>query len=169
MCKLGTTSYERLSIFIQALGFIGVVGAIVLTYGQVKASGVSLAASTHQNIISHTMEIDKLFIDNPELWPYFFDDKEIAEGDQNYDKALAVGYYHLDFFDTFVTQENAFSNTFPGGRASRDAWYNYMHNTFRSGPIMCKVLHMGNEEKSYEPEFVAIFDQDCPDEFPGAK
>ena len=155
--------YEIQSMIISILGFVVVVGALYLTNEQLKANTSILDIATNQDIMSHTMDVDKLFIDSPDLRVYFFNKKDITSEDENYNKALAIADYQLDFFDAFLTQ-SSHSSSFQD-KETRETWDSYMDNSFKNSPVMCKELKIVSDKKEYTTDFINRFAKYCPKEF----
>lgn len=94
----------------------------------------NLQALTNQLLI-----LDKLFIEHPEMRQYFYDNVEIS-GDKdkvNYQRALAIAEFQIDFFDTFLTQESSLNLA----DDEREAWHTYIIRSFARSRVMCVRLN----------------------------
>jgi len=70
---------------ISALGFIALVVSLLYLARQTKAMSQqtqsleeSIRLQVHYGMSSDLLGIDRLFVDHPELRPYFYEDKELA-------------------------------------------------------------------------------------------
>lgn len=50
------------------------------------------------------MELDKIFIDDPDLRPYLYNGRDTNELDDKYNQVMATAESELDFFDATLTQ-----------------------------------------------------------------
>jgi hypothetical protein len=100
--------------------------------------------------------LDYIFINNPELRPYFYDGLDISEGEELYNKVSSTAEFLIDYFDAYLIQ----ATTFPQTWANRP-WDNYMLYVFRNSPIICRFLLMhrdwydGSLEKVLERALVS--------------
>ena len=146
--------YEALSLVISALGLI----SIVLLINQTRQLSNSLESTVHQAITNQMLEVNRIFIENPDLRPYFYSGKAISPQDPNLAKALAVADLQLDFFDSFWTQSDNLPELHRDG-PEWDAWNNYIGDSFRHSPIMCKRLQ--EVHGWYTPDFIKFAGEFC--------
>jgi hypothetical protein len=168
--------FEVQQLIVSVVGFILIIAGLFYTIKQFDENTTALRLSTtavnlnaealnlaaNQNIMSHTLDVDKLFIDSPELRPYFFKGVTVTPSNKDYNKAAAVAVYQLDFFDTFFGQSGDWL-VLQNEPAAQDAWMQYFNDSFQHSPIMCVQLKQFANE--YTPEFVDMFKGDCQKEF----
>ena len=97
----------------------------------------SLDAQIWQSIGQQMEEINKLFIEHPDLYPYFYEKKPIHPNDQNYPKVVSMADMLLDFIDGF---EDDYVRELAGMEDNGEywiAWENYFVDQFRLSPILC--------------------------------
>src|SRR5262249_13115452 len=107
-------------------------------------------ASTSQQIISDSADVDKLFIQYPEMRPFFRDKKPIHRGDEGYDRAAAIAELSVNALDTVLTFPQVFKT---------DNWPNGARSAFRDSPIMCEFIAMYKD--SYSKATIQISDEAC--------
>src|SRR6185312_5248871 len=158
--KLFTFKYHRPSdlqqLLISILGFVLVIVGLTYTAWQLNAEANATDRAVSQTLFSSNLDTDKLFIDSPQLRPYFFNSKkfnstEISSAD--YNKALAIADYQLDFFSVIFDQEQ-FSKELQASANLRNAWDNYMQQSFKKSPIMCSELKTRGEQGEYTSGFI---------------
>ena len=137
--------------------------AVNLNTKSVNLNAAALDLTVNQNIMSHTLDVDKLFVDYPDLRPYFFEFTPITPSNKDYNRALAIADYQLDFFDVFLSQVY-YSQSFLSDPQSGDAWDNYMGISFLQSPIMCHELKVASIEQTYTAGVIKKFEGYCPNE-----
>jgi NhaP-type Na+/H+ or K+/H+ antiporter len=140
------TPYELISLIISFLGLISIVaGLLSLAFfyrqtreiaTQTQHSQESLQSAAYQAIANHEMEVDKLFIENSKLRPYFFAGQEINESDPDYGRAESIADYELDFIDSAQSQLKYLKNP----EIDMNAWQQYFDDSFTNSPILCRRL-----------------------------
>src|SRR5262249_22377425 len=85
-------------------------------------------------------EISRIFVQYPELRPYFYDGKTIEEDHPDYLRAESVAETILDIIWTMYNQANRVANQeFVTGDA-KNLWVAYVTDAFVGGPILVKIL-----------------------------
>jgi hypothetical protein len=97
---------------------------------QTEKAAVAIRASTYQGVNSQLQEIDLLFVHNPELRPYFYDNKPLPANWRDYHQVMAVAELLVDFMDNVVTQSYAM----PDDHAQ--VWYDYFECQYHSSPAI---------------------------------
>jgi hypothetical protein len=152
--------YEKWSLLVEELGFLAVAGSIFLLMQQTTAQVESLRSSSYIAVNSKQLELDSIFIQNPDLRPYFFEKKKIDKNDKNYYKVVSLADYTIDYFDLFYSQVDYFlpPKIDPKQKAF-NSWNTYIKQSFKLSPVLCQRL---NEVKSwYTPEFVQFAGSEC--------
>jgi hypothetical protein len=98
------------------------------------------------------LALDRVFLDHPELRPYFYEGKDLDKSDPLYAQVEAVAEMHLDVFDYNLNYRLHFPNEyhFPEGHES------FIHEMLAHSPVMRRRL----EKKGawYSPELRALLD-----------
>lgn len=162
---------DVIQIIISIVGFGAIIVSLffteqglILTNKQIQANTTSLDLTINQNIMSHALDVDKLFIDSPDLRPYFFEGTAVPSSNKNFNKAKAIADYQIDFFATFFDQTGNWQ-VFQRDLEAQNAWDSYMDNSFQQSPIMCYELKEASIGHSYTDWFINRFKGDCPKEF----
>jgi hypothetical protein len=103
-----------------------------------------------QQVISDSMDVDKIFIQHPEMRPFFRDKKPIRPADEGYDRAAAIAELRANALDAILV--------FPGVFAVGN-WTNVARSIFRDSPIMCEFVSKYKE--NYSAATVKIADEAC--------
>lgn len=143
VAKKALTPYELTSLVISFLGLISLIIIYTQTRAittQTKNSAASLHSSAYQAITTQEMEVDKLFVENPTLRPYFFSGKEIREDNLDYALAESIADYELDFFDSAQSQLRLLQELEPTS-IDKEAWDAYFDDSFAHSPILCRRLN----------------------------
>jgi hypothetical protein len=137
------TLYEFFSVIDYFIIFVTVVVSVYLIMHQTREMSSqtqclidSLASNVYQNVTLQIFALDEIFIDHPELRPYFYSGKDISEGNPDYQRALATAEFILDLFGTSFD----LMPQYPKNWSSGDAWKAYIQQTFASSPILCWYL-----------------------------
>lgn len=113
----------------------------------------SVEAQTWQMITQQMVQINRLFIEHPDLYPYFNDKKGIQKDESIYPKVIAMADMLLDFMDTF---EDDYVRSLPHMQDNEKfwtAWQNYFEDQFRISPALCNRF---NEIRSWYTENGAV-------------
>jgi hypothetical protein len=105
-----------------------------------------------------TLEMDKIFIEKPELRPYFYDGVDIKDDDKNYNLVVAVAEYQIDYFDSAMTQMDYLPED-QDSKEDRDTWNQYFADSFAHSPILCKRINQIN--RWYMQRLVKIAQENC--------
>jgi hypothetical protein len=128
-------------VVVASIGFV----AIIVQLRQVERG---LRSSARGSIYDMAARIKELFIEHPNLRPYFLDGKPISPSDESYSLALAVADYYCLYLEQIATQGE---NIAPSGRQS---WYQYAADVYARSPVLRDYLR--DKAAWYAPEFWAI-------------
>lgn len=137
---------KKLGLIVSAIGFIFVFAGLYLTYRQMTINTEQLQLNTIQSekvaksiranvenaIVTHVTSLDQVFINNPSLAPYFYDEKQINKEDKDYPKVSATAVMVLDVFDLVATQ----NKHYPEFWDTPQAWDAWMMDVFSTSPIL---------------------------------
>jgi hypothetical protein len=135
-----------LTLFINWLTVLVLAVGLYFAWDQAKKLTESIEANNNSinlasiaNLGNQSLEVDKMFIKNPEYMKYFFNNVSIKNDNPNYEKATAVALFMLDYFDTARSVSQYTSNVLPNSLNDTNSWDAYFLATFRSSPLLCKV------------------------------
>jgi hypothetical protein len=99
------SKFQRLSLAlsaiglaISALGFTAVIVSIRTAQEQMSYTAAQARILTRDRSLSNVLTLHRVFLDHPELRPYFFENKDLEETDPLYPQVEAVADMHLDAF-----------------------------------------------------------------------
>lgn len=124
----------------MVLATFAAIGALYATYSQLATSNRGVQAQVAQTINQQLTEINRTFVDKPNLWKYFYQGTRIRPSDADYPAVMAVADMHLDFFEMF---DEDYIRELPGmGKEGTNwkLWQNYFKDIFRTAPALCLRL-----------------------------
>jgi hypothetical protein len=140
------TQYECYSLIISVAGFAAVIVSLVFLIRQTRemtkqsrSIAVSLKDNAFESMKSLVIKIDEIFLEYPELRPYFYGGKVFKETDEVlFHKVSTVAETILDIFLSIIQRRKNFSNI----------WYiwpqeeldNYFRFVFANSPFLCNYL-----------------------------
>jgi hypothetical protein len=143
-----------LSLVATIIGFIILVKSLRTATNQSKILAEQttvLVASFQSNVFQLTdnqmFNIDQIFVNSPELRKFFYDGAKVKKGEKDYEKAVSIAFYLLDFFAMVLIQKGQHGSLVSLG------WYDeWMKDVFINSPIVCDCL---KERKNwYQAELV---------------
>lgn len=134
------TTYESLSLIISIAGSIGVIVSLWIWNRQTRIFNRQLMEGIAQSVNTYSMEISRLFLQNPDLRPYFFGGKTIDESHPDYLRAEAVAEVILDIFWTMLRQSNRIQGVEFADEEARNLWGVYMGDCFAASPLLTSFL-----------------------------
>lgn len=165
------TLYQKLSLIISFLGIISLffIGAQTYLIFEQNAKMAeqntkmtkNMQASMHSTITIQTLEMDKIFLANPEIRPYFYDGWEVPDEKKNariFNKIMIIAEYQLDYFDLVMTQQD-YLPVDQDTEEDRNNWTEYFKDSFAESPALCKRLNANPEW--YMPRLVMLAKTNC--------
>jgi hypothetical protein len=112
---------------------------IVYVVRSLDSNTKSVRNSVQQNMLSLVTSLDRVFVDNPELHPYFYECLEIKAdpNDRRYQQVFAAAVQTLDVLDIAESQINRFSEDWD----TPQAWENWINDSFTHSPVLRQVLY----------------------------
>jgi hypothetical protein len=125
------TRYERWSLVIQVVGFgVAFLGLWFIFVGTSSASKQA-SLNAYEIAAGQMSAIDNIFVQYPELYPYFYEGRPLARDDPSYGRGRAVAMAVSNFLEATLPREG--SSTLPW-------WDKYMEDQFALSPILCEYL-----------------------------
>jgi len=142
--------YKRLGALISIGGFVLIIVGVFATRRQIAINTDQLRLNTAQSeqvaksvranvenaIVTHVTSLDQVFMKDPDLTPYFYENKPIDPKDKLYPKVSATAVMVLDVFDLVATQ----NKHYPEFWDTPEAWDRWMIDTFSQSPILRNYL-----------------------------
>ena len=137
---------ELIKLIVSVASFITVcITLILLVYQnrtivlQTRYSWQSVESNVFGIVANQTLAEDQMFIDAPELRPYFYHGKLLTDNDPLNGKVKAAAEYLLDYFDSQATQLKKYPNLW---RSEQDAWEANIVDQFAWSPVLCWYLEV---------------------------
>jgi hypothetical protein len=124
-----------------------VVVSLWFLWIQIRELRRSIQSSTYQNIYQMIVEIDRYFIENRDIKPYFYYNKEADSGQPHLrEKLLSIAEMLIDCFDNIYHQKDCMPpSTF-------DPFSAFMKEIYQDSPILRELL--SKREYWYPKRFV---------------
>jgi hypothetical protein len=137
---------DLIKLIVSVASFITVcITLILLVYQnrtivlQTRYSWQSVESNVFGIVTNQTLAEDQLFVNAPELRPYFYHGKLITETDPLAERVKAAAEYLLDYFDSQATQLKKYPNLW---RSEKDAWEANIIDQFAWSPVLCWYLEV---------------------------
>ena len=148
--------YEIITLIISAIGLTSLIFLVI----QTRQLSDTLESAALSNISSRQFEMDSVFVEHPEMQPYFFSGVDITEKDEAYARVTAVARARLNYVSTFYEQSAYVQDLQNVNSPFWQAWARYVERIFSASPIMCKQLDASQQD--YTPDFVQFARTGCP-------
>jgi len=153
----------RIRTMLMILSAIVAFGAMGLTWYQSLITSRGVQAQTWQTLSAPGTEISKVFIEHPELRPYFYENKPFSREDPNYHAVSSVAEMYLDFLEAFIDDYVANLPGMEPNGVNRVLWDKYFTDMFASSPALQSIAKA--EQKWYSTNFAKYM----PTKDPAAK
>ena len=137
--------FQRLSLTLSAvglvisvLGFTAVIVSIRTAQEQMSYTAAQTRVLTRDRSLSNVLTLHKIFLDHPELSPYFFEGKDLDESHPLYPRVEAVADMHLDGFAYNLD----YRLIFPEDRRAPDEYKRYIRSRLSLSPVMRRRLEL---------------------------
>jgi hypothetical protein len=129
---LSTTNWILLSgVIINGLAFVGVIVSLLLLRAQGLAERDATLVIAYQNMTAQMADMDKFFLENLDLRPYFFGGKEPPSAQDEHSRLLAVAEMYVNLMDNVLTQCPALNRD---GIAAD--WEAYFRDVYETSPVL---------------------------------
>jgi hypothetical protein len=112
-----------------ASALIAVVGAAISIQGS-RLARRDLRAGTYQAMNQLAVDCDRVFIEYPLLYPFFFEGQGLPTADPDRAQVLAACAFTLD------TLDGIWDHGAELDAADRESWCEWIHGTFEAAPAM---------------------------------
>jgi hypothetical protein len=125
------------------LSFIGFSGIILASLQWMIGNQVA-SHNIYQSMTTEWRDHLKVFVEKPQLRPYFEEAKPLESSDQFRSAVLAVADVRLDVMDAILTYADfRFSQAYIGG------WRNTFSYAFRTSPTLCERFFETSENYGF--------------------
>jgi len=119
------------TVLVGIIGIVGVLVSIKMTSDRADKAIYEAAYQTKQaryvSIASWTLELDKIYIQHPQVIPYFEEGKSIAKDSDDYGLVVATAEFIIDLMDSML---DAYNEKWPD-----EGWRNWAEDIFSKSPI----------------------------------
>jgi hypothetical protein len=112
---------------------VTIVG-IIFIIKQLQQVEVSIKGEAHDMLSAHMREILSVFKDNPNLRPYFYDNKPIDKESKDYNQVMIVSEFYLDLFEHVMQKRTMLPQHL------WETWENYIHRIYRGSPAVREFI-----------------------------
>jgi hypothetical protein len=127
---------SAIGLVISALGFTAVIFSIRTAQGQMSYMAAQTRVQIRDRSLSNGLTLHKIFLDHPELRPYFFEGKDLKASDPLYPQAEAVADMHLDVFAYNLD----YRLVFPDDYRRPEDYKRYIRSRLALSPVMQRRL-----------------------------
>lgn len=130
-----------LSSCVSVVTLFALVISVWSLVDQVKQARILTEKNNYISSAGWTLELDKIFIDHPELYPYFNAGQEMSTADSQETKYLLISTSELimDSMDSILSN---YDDEWPD-----DGWRNWAYDAFRESPSLRE--HLQNRRSWY--------------------
>lgn len=126
------------STVVAVAALLASIASAVYTYRQARRT---LKVTTYQGATDLTLQLDQVFIEHPELRPYFYESRPAPEPGGGDDilrsRVLAAAEYALDIFECIWDHRDTYADT------DKDSWREWIGDMLASSPV-CTALYLQN-------------------------
>jgi len=140
------SGYELVSIVVSVAGSAAVLVTLWFVYRQTRIFARqtdyvarTLATSLADSINGRVEGITRIFIQYPDMRPYFYKGQAIDESHADYARAEAIAELFLDTLFAIADQAERGGELRPGQRVGTN-WKAYVRDSFAQSPILVKFL-----------------------------
>jgi len=143
------TTFEIFQTITSIVGIlIGVTGFVFL-YKQIRQINTSIKSGSNNNLYSQTIELNKFLIENHELRPYFYENKECFPANEHYSKVEIYAEIYGDFWEHILEERENI------GKYKFSRWSEWMKDMYKNSPAIRN--HLKENSEWYTKEFIDLF------------
>jgi hypothetical protein len=150
--------------YLPLISIIISIGTLIFLSFQIRNDSTSTIASLYEEVAERMLDIDRLFITNPEMRPYFYESKPLPPSGKGiaYHRCLAIAETFLDFMDLVVVLRDI-TDSFKTSHVFRrhlNEWSKYFLDLYDTSPAIRKLLE--EHEDWYSDQLVALLKKGKP-------
>lgn len=145
------TLFELLSLLVAAAGSAILIPTLVSLTQQTRAMRDQSEFLSIQIFSDNVLELDRVFIDRPEMRPYFYEGRDIEELDgEGRNRALAIAEFKLDVLGSISGVGSEYK------MMHMQEVRRYIVRSFADSPVLCRYLRENHDV--FGPELVRIME-----------
>lgn len=154
------TGIQFLMLLVVSAGlYFAWVQAVKITES-IEASNRGIRLANWNTISQQWLEMDKLILENPEVYKYIYNGHELAGGEATQEKETALveaaARYVLNFADYALVTQEFTTDT----QINTQPWADYFRRIFGSSPVICRILWTSHDVYSETTKRIAL--SSCP-------
>lgn len=133
---------DRFKLVTDTITTLAVIFGLGFSYLEVEHWRKTNDASQWNELSKKWLELDRYFVEHPDMRKYFYDHAELPADPTEQSKVVAVSYYALDFADWVLTtfDMSILDGASPEGKRQKAGWTTYFQNTLFKSPAICRLL-----------------------------
>jgi hypothetical protein len=139
-----TTAIALLQLLVSALGFVVVVWSL-------RVLVRSIDAQSSAGVAARQLEFDKVILDNPGLYKYFYQGQDLTPDDPEYARVMAAAQLLANYFDGYFQQQGRYRQMWPDR-----LWKDYIRDHVAKSPVLRR--YVAESSRWFSPEFVELCD-----------
>lgn len=124
------TKHERYSLLVAIVALVLEIGGFIFVIVTLHQNTKALQRTVYVNASFWVIDLDKSFIQKPELRPYFYDNVPVKPGDKHYAEAVIMAELVVDTMDAFL------EHRLGTGQNVHEGWINWMKEMLNQSPIL---------------------------------
>lgn len=160
--KLGTLNWEAVSAVGAWVGPVVTIIGFILVARQLRGERIALETQTGWQIYELSLSVLNMFVEHPELRPYFYDNKPVPDLESEKNQVLAAAEVVADHLENIVLSRKSL------GEETYAVWVKYMAGIYRKSPVLQGFLHPDSEGYRYSEEFLVRVREGLPPDQPQA-
>ena len=136
------TAIALLQLLVSALGFVVVVWSL-------RVLVRSIDAQSSAGVAARQLEFDRIILDNPRLYKYFYQGQDLTPDDPEYAHVMAAAQLLANYFDGYFQQRGRYRQMWPDR-----LWKDYIRDHVAKSPVLRR--YVTENSKWFSPEFVEL-------------
>jgi len=116
----------------------------------IKSNKTSIAVSNYASLSALTSEIDKVMVNEPDLYGYFYESKDLKKEEitgtdeekvkrvREFNKLSSINIMILDWLDTVASEMTYLHDEVPNNVMDEVGWKQYSSDLFEHSPTLCR-------------------------------
>ncbi len=136
------TTIPLLQLVVSALGFVVVVWSL-------RVLVRSIDAQSSAGVAARQLEFDRVILDNPGLYKYFYQGQDLTPDDPEYARVMAAAQLLANYFDGYFQQQGRYRQMWPDR-----LWKEYIRDHVAKSPVLRR--YVTENPRWFSPEFVEL-------------
>jgi hypothetical protein len=147
--EAATISLGVLQLFVSALGFVVVAWTLRVLLR-------TLDAQSSAGVATRQLEFDKVILEHPDVYRYFYQGQDVANDDPEYTRVMAATQLLANYFDGYFQQQGMYRQMWPDIK-----WKSYIQDHVAKSPVLRR--YVVENSTWFASEFVQMSNSPAPD------